>query len=368
MKILRVAGDLYPSIIGGFGIHVHELSKWQVKYGNSVTVFTNNQKRLPELENIEGYLVKRFPVRVTLFGNSISPDLIPAIGKARKKFDIIHAHSHLFFPTNVCIASRFIGSSPLIVTSHGLTSASAPEWLNTLYANTATKISFKIADCILCYTEIEKDKIRKLGIPGEKIRVIHNGVDTSLFSPRKKEGDKKYHQLLWVGRFVPGKGVNILIDAFSQVIRDFPNTRLTLVGDGPSRNSIDFQIEHLGLKKNVEIFDHWDNAKLPELYNKSDIFILPSLMEGVPRALLEAMACGIPVIITELPHLQDIVNGAGLIVPQSDTEKISGTIAQLLNNREMASRFGDAGRAKIVQQFSWQDTVEKISNVYQEFV
>jgi glycosyltransferase involved in cell wall biosynthesis len=91
-------------------------------------------------------------------------------------------------------------------------------------------------------------------------------------------------------------------------------------------------------------------------------------MEGVPRALLEAMACGIPVIITELPHLQDIVNGAGLIVPQSDTEKISGTIAQLLNNREMASRFGDAGRAKIVQQFSWQDTVEKISNVYQEFV
>jgi glycosyltransferase involved in cell wall biosynthesis len=190
MKILRVAGDLYPSVIGGFGIHVHELSKWQVKFGNSVTVFTNNQKNLSKSENIEGYLVKRFPVRVTLFGNSISPDLIPAIFNARKKFDIIHAHSHLFFPTNVCIASRLMGSSPLIVTSHGLTSASAPEWLNNLYTNTTTKVSFKIADCILCYTEIEKDKINQLGIPGEKIRVIHNGVDTSLFTPKKRENDK----------------------------------------------------------------------------------------------------------------------------------------------------------------------------------
>ena len=116
------------------------------------------------------------------------------------------------------------------------------------------------------------------------------------------------------------------------------------------------------------IFNQWDNAKLPELYNQSDIFILPSLIEGVPRTILEAMSCGIPVIVTELPHIHDIVNGAGLIVPQNDSEKLSYAITQLLNNREMASRLGNAGRAKIIQQFSWQDTVEKISNVYQEFV
>jgi glycosyltransferase involved in cell wall biosynthesis len=171
-----------------------------------------------------------------------------------------------------------------------------------------------------------------------------------------------------VGRFVPGKGVNILIDAFSRVIKNFPNTRLTLVGDGPTQKSIDLQIENLGIKKNIEIFNYWDNAKLPELYNHSDIFILPSLMEGVPRVILEAMACGIPVITTELPQLIDIVNGAGLTVPQNNAEKLSCAITQLLNNPEMASRFGIVGRAKIIQQFSWQDTVEKISNVYQEFV
>ncbi|MFA4826240.1 MAG: glycosyltransferase family 4 protein [Methanoregula sp.] len=368
MKILRVTGDLYPAVVGGVGIHTHELSKWQVINGHQVTVFTNNQKKAPACEFIDGYEVKKFPVRLSLFGNSISPDLIPAIIRSRKKFDIIHAHSHLFFPTNICVGTCLIGSAPLIITNHGLISASAPLWLNKLYTRSITKISFEIADCVLCYTDIEKEKLHKFGVPTEKIRVIHNGVDTELFSPRKTGGKKKYQQLLWVGRFVPGKGVNNLIEAFQKIVKDFENTRLILVGEGPLKSTIDDQIEKLGLKNNVEIYDYWNNSKLPELYNESDIFILPSLMEGVPRTILEAMACGIPVIITELPHLREIVNGAGLIVPQGDSEKLTCAISQLLNNKEMALQLGKAGRQKISQQFSWQDTVEKTLNVYKEFV
>jgi glycosyltransferase involved in cell wall biosynthesis len=368
MKILRVAGDLYPAVIGGVGIHVHELSKWQVKYGHEVTVFTNNQKKLPRKESIDGYKIRRFPVRLTLFGNSISPDLIPAIFQSRKKFDIIHAHSHLFFPTNVCSASRLLGSVPLILTNHGLTSASAPDWLNTIYTHSVARITFSTADCILCYTDIERNNLEKLGVPGNKIRVIHNGVDTDLFSPHKIETGKKVQQLLWVGRFVPGKGVNFLIDAFYKIVKKFPDTRLVLVGEGPQKGSINTQIEKLGIRNNVEIYDYCDNSRLPDLFNQSDIFILPSLMEGVPRTMLEAMACGIPVIVTELPHLKKIVGGAGLFISRGDSEMLSESIIQLLNDNKMASYLGEKGRMKILKDFSWRDTVEQTLNVYKEFI
>ena len=369
MKILRVAGDVYPAVIGGYGIHIHELSKMQVKYGNSVTVFTNNQKKLPASEIIDGYTIKRFPVRVTLFGNSISPDLIPAIFRARKKFDIIHAHSHLFFPTNICTFSRLLGSVPLILTSHGLLSASAPDWLNIMYTKTISKANFSVTDRILCYTDLERNNLEKLGINGKKIRVIHNGVDADLFSPHKKViGNKPRQQLLWCGRFVPGKGVSVLIDAYYKIIKEFPDTRLVLVGEGPLRKSINSQIEKLGLVNNVVIFEYRDNSEMSELYNESDIFILPSLMEGVPRTILEAMACGIPVIVSDLPHLRSVVQSAGHCVPAGDSERLSEEISQLLSDREMASHLGKKGRQKILENFLWRDTVEKTLNVYKEFV
>jgi len=368
MKILRVAGDLYPAVVGGVGIHVHELSKWQALEGHEVTVFTNNQKNLSVNERIDGYIVRRFPIKISLLGNSISPGLIPAIIRSRKKFDIIHTHSHLFFPTNVCVLNRCFGSAPLILTNHGLVSASAPDWLNKLYLRSITKISFKIADCILCYTDIEKKNLQDLGIPHDKIRVIHNGIDVDIFYPRKKNQHKNYQQLLWIGRFVSGKGVNILIDAFQKIVKDFKEARLILVGEGPQRSQIENQIERAGLKKNVEIYDYWDNSKIAEIYNQSDIFILPSLMEGVPRTMLEAMACGIPIIVTDLPHLKVIVEGAGLIFPPGDSAELSCAISRLLNNKELALQLGETGRSKIVQQYSWKDTVEKTINVYKEFV
>jgi glycosyltransferase involved in cell wall biosynthesis len=368
MNILRVASDLYPVVVGGIGIHVHELSKWQVKYGHHVTVFTNGRKKFKKQELIDGYQVRRFPVRFNFFGNSISPDLIPALIQYKGQFDIIHAHSHLFFSTNVCTLNRLLDSTPLIVTNHGLISASAPEWLNQIYKKTITKITFDIADCILCYTEIEKKNIEKLGINTKKIRVIHNGVDTTLFTPHPNKKKNGFQHLLWVGRFVLGKRVDLLIEAYNTTLKEYPNARLTLVGEGPLKESIENKIEKLGLKKNIQIINRIDNSDLPALYNQADIFILPSLMEGIPRTLLEAMSCGIPVIVTELPHLANLVKDAGLFIPRENPIVLSEQIARLLQNKELALRLGNHGREIIEKQYSWQDTVQQTLNVYQEFV
>ena len=102
MKILRVASDLYPAAVGGYGIHVHEMSRMQAERGHDVTVLTANMNGLPDEEWVDGYRVLRFNHSFKMVGNTISPTLFFRLMEMRHDYDVIHAHSHLFFPTNVC--------------------------------------------------------------------------------------------------------------------------------------------------------------------------------------------------------------------------------------------------------------------------
>lgn len=368
MKILRVVSDLYPAVVGGIGIHAHQMSSGQARLGNEVTVFTISPDKSRSAESVDGYSVVRFPVHFRLCGNSFAPGLIREIFRKRKRVNIIHAHSHLFFSTNICIFARILHSAPLIVTNHGLISASAPDWLNTLYKKTVSKATFRIADRIICYTDIEKKNIEKLGIDPDKISVIHNGVDTTLFAPKPfgKFPDRK--QILWVGRYVPGKGLEYLVEAFYQVREKIPTAHLVLVGEGPEQLKIEDMIKDKNLTRSVTRISHLDNATLPEIYNQSDVFVLPSLMEGVPRTLLEAMACGIPSVITDLPHLREIVDGAGFMVPPKDPRALSDAILTILNDADFAEKMSQTGRSKIEKEYSWDDTVKKTLALYESVI
>jgi len=368
MKILRVVSDLYPSVVGGVGIHAHQMSTAQAQRGHEVTVLTLNQKRLTDDELINGYRVVRFPSYLTICGNAFAPGLILEIMRRRRAVEIIHAHSHLFFSTNICTLARICHSAPLVITNHGLISASAPGWLNTLYKHTFSRATFHIADHIICYTDIEKENIEKLGIDSRKISVIHNGVDTTLFIPEHSEKPSDKKQILWVGRFVAGKGVEYLIEAFFRVLNKRPGTHLVLVGVGPEKPAIEDRIRKLHLQSSVTFIDYLNNEELPGVYQNSDVFVLPSLMEGVPRTILEAMACGVPVITTDLPHLRNIVKGAGFLVPPEDSRRLSEAILTILENPPLGEKMGRYGRIKIELGYSWEDTVKKTLELYESII
>ena len=282
--------------------------------------------------------------------------------------DIIHAHSHLFFSTNVCALARLFHSAPLVITNHGLISASAPAWLNNLYKHTFSRVTFHIADHIICYTAIEKENIEKLGIDPRKILVIHNGVDTILFTPKNSEQTTDKKQILWVGRFVPGKGVEYLIEAFSHVLIKSPGSRLVLVGVGPEKPAIKERIQKLHLQSSVTLIDYLDNEELPGIYTDSDVFVLPSLMEGVPRTILEAMSCGVPVVTTNLPHLVNVIDGAGLVVPPKESTLLANAILTILEDTSLAEKMGQQGRNKVEQDYSWEDTVGKTLALYESVI
>lgn len=367
MKILRVAPDIYPHMVGGFGIHIHEMSKEQVRLGHKVTVYTASEGVKPEYKADGGYYVRNFKPFVKILGNSIMPAMFFDLIKDQSNYDVVHAHSHLFFSTNLSAIARHLGSTPLVITNHGLNSQTAPEWFQRFYTATGARLTFKAADKILCYTETEKQELVNLGIKSEKIKVIHNGIDTDLFVPANEPCfDRK--NLLWVGRYAKGKGLDYLIDAFYLLKRNHPDAILTMVGTGPEKEHIVQRIHDKNLEDGIILKDFVPNSQIVKMYQDSSIFVLPSLEEGVPRTILEAMSCGIPVVCSKLPQLIDIVDGGGSLVPLKDSQALADTISNLLSDPSLAKEFRKNGRRNVVENYSWKDTVKKTVQLYKELI
>lgn len=368
MRILRVTSDLYPYVIGGIGLHTREMSKSQAKLGHEVTILTTSMaEKMPD--NQDGFRIAYFKNGVKLLGNTISSELLFKLFRIRKKYDIIHAHSHLFFSTNICALVKKIGSAPLVITNHGIMSASAPDWFNLLYLKTLGKWTLNTADKIICYTEEEKEKlIRILNTNESKIAVIPNGIDTDQFRPWSRDYIASTIKLLWVGRFVKGKGVEYIIRAMGILVRETPNLHLTLVGEGPEKDSICDLIENLGLSDNVKIIDFVPYDQMPQIFQSSDIFILPSLHEGVPRTALEAMSCGLPVVISDFSHLRSLIDGGGLMFPKKDVRALVSNLRILITDNEIRAKMGQKAREKIVQEYSWEKTVAGTLQLYQEII
>lgn len=367
MKILRIAPDIYPYTVGGFGIHIHEMSKEQVRLGHDVTVYTASENVESEYQADAGYFVQNFKPLIKILGNSITPSMLFALIRKQSNYDVIHAHSHLFFSTNLSAVARQFGSTPLVITNHGLNSQTAPECFQKFYTATGAHLTFAAADKILCYTEIEKKELINLGIKPEKIAVIHNGINTDLFVPAKESCFYK-KRLLWVGRYAKGKGLDYLIDAFSILKITHPDATLTLVGKGPEKNYITQKISDLNLQSSITMKDFVPNSEIVGMYQNSSIFVLPSLEEGVPRTILEAMSCGIPVVCSRLPQLVDIVVGGGLLVPVKDSKALADTISKVLSDSSLAEKFRKNGRRKVVENYSWKDTVKKTVQIYKELI
>lgn len=366
MKILRIASDLYPSVVGGVGLHAHEMSRDQSKLGHEVTVYTASMDPGLNFASVYNYEVCRFKPTLKLFGNSIVPSMFFSLLDSVNDYDIIHAHSHLHFSTNICSFIRKIRSVPLVITTHGgLNSQTAPPWFQKIYNVTGAKLTFEAADKIICYTDTERREMIDFGIESEKLAVIHNGINTDVFVPPEHPCfDKKY--ILWIGRYVPGKGVEYLIDAFSILRSIHPDATLIMVGRGPQKQDIINKIYSLKLQNNIILKDFVPNSEIVNLYYNSSVLVLPSLGEGVPRVILEAMSCGIPVVCTRLPQIVDIVDNCGYLVPLRDPQALAEKLDEILSNPSLAQKLGKNGRRKAVSNYSWGDTVKKTLQLYKE--
>jgi glycosyltransferase involved in cell wall biosynthesis len=297
-----------------------------------------------------------------------------------KSSDLIHVHGHPYPSSLIAakIAKRY--SKPLVLTQHNTFIEYEDilwdhvEWLND-YA--IGKQVLKEADKIVAVSNATKNYVLSLGAAPQKTEVLHNGVDINRFRPltgikderRKKLGiTKDSSVILTVRRLVYKNGIDTLIESAEKAVKKNPKLVFIVVGKGPDFTEVKRKIEQLGIQKNFKLTGFVSDEELPVYYNVADFFVLPSKSgEGLPLVALEAMACGLPVIATNVGGTSEVMNeDYGKLVPPNSPESLAEAILEF-SQRDLSALKNDL-RRMVEQKYSWDRNVEKLVEIYEELI
>jgi len=363
MRILRVAQKIYPESKGGGAYHVHAMSRDQAAMGHDVTVLTVGDG--PPREERDGYTVVRKPALVEPLGNAISPGVANYLRKA-DSFDVVHAHSHLYFSTNLAALARRFGETPLAITNHGLYSQTAQAEVFDVYLRTLGRWTFNQADVVFTYTDEERAELCDLGVKSE-IEVVSNGIDTDRFTPNgPANGRLDPPAVLFVGRLVDGKRPIDAVRALAGLRAKEIDATLYVAGTGPLKSKMQSIAVEKGIRDAIVFLGHVPYDEMPDIYRAADVLLLPSRDEGLPRTVLEAMASGTPVVVSALSQLESVVDDGGRTVPVGATEQMIEALCELLEANETAP--GPLNEEQDLDEFSWGKTVERTTKKLESFV
>lgn len=221
---------------------------------------------------------------------------------------------------------------------------------------------FSGADAVVVTTEAMASSIKeRYSIQHKSIRVIPNYVETDRFAPTRHEPNQKL-QIVFVGRLDKQKNLFEFVDAVSPL-----DVEVRLIGYGPQRAELERKAE--GSKAAFRLVGNVPNAELPGLLNSCDIFVLPSLYEGHPKALLEAMACGLPVIGTRVAGTREVIqDGENGILCETDAASIRSAVDRLINDAALREKLGKAARSFIEKHFALDRVVELEMSMLNELV
>lgn len=308
-------------------------------------------------------------------GLQFPPFNMGAFGKKVEKilpkgvFDLVHMHS-LSMPVLKM-------GCPVMVTAHFCMKEAVPIFyhpikdVNALYKNIflpfyirATKNILKACNKVTVVSDSHRQEYEKHY--QVKADVIHNAVDAELFKEMELE---KENAILFVGALHAGKGLLDLIHVADRLRKSHPNLKIYVIGEGPLKGYLQKEIKRKKLI-NVRIIRTIPHKELPYYYNVSKIFVQPSYYEGLPNTILEAMACGLPVIATKVGGIpEQITEGVtGYMVPPGDTRGFYERISELLEDGEKRIKFGRKGREKIIERFTWPLVAKRVVNIYQELL
>jgi glycosyltransferase involved in cell wall biosynthesis len=219
------------------------------------------------------------------------------------------------------------------------------------------QLAYRYADIATVTSKEQYDYINKKYSP-KALFVIPNGIDTNKFKPKPRTKNKKT-QLLFVGRLNEEKNIINLVKA----LRKIKNVKLTIIGKGILKEKI------LKLKKryflNIEIIDYIPNNRLPDIYNKADIYVQPSLYEGNPKTILEAMSCESPVVASNVAGIKNIITNrkTGLLC-ETTIDSISQKIKELIKNKKLGNTLSKKERIFIINNYDLNKIIKKEASLY----
>jgi glycosyltransferase involved in cell wall biosynthesis len=231
------------------------------------------------------------------------------------------------------------------------------------------------ADVIVTISKYSQAKILgHYGVAEEKIRIVPNGVDIEKFQPSDMVAAKKQFNLgqdptiLFVGSLTARKGLPYLVEAAKTVVKQQANVKFLLIGSGPLRKQIEDAVASAGLSGNFVFYGNIQHNQLASVYNVAHVFVLPSLQEGQGIVLLEAQACGKPVVAFGVGGTKEAVKGgeSGFLLELGDTEGLADRLLKLLGDDALRLKMGAAGRRFVTENYTWDLCAERMHKIYRE--
>ncbi len=362
-KILFFTTNFHP-YLGGLENYVLELASRLVKKGIKVDVLTYNVKGIDEYEEYKGigiYRIPCFDIMKDVYSlprfNTDTKRILKEL--AKNEYDFVITQTRFF--SSSWLGMRFARKNKIkhIHTEHGNVHVRHDnkiiQSLAWLYDMTIGKKIFRTAWKVIGISKACCNFAIKMGAKPAKVVLIHNSVDTNVFKPQEKEkmGLNYSFVISYVGRLIYAKGIQDLIEALWTVQRAL----LLVVGKGPYIK----ELKKLAREKRVDVMFLGERKadEIIKYLNASDVFVNPSYSEGLPTSVLEAGACGVPVIATDVGGTREIIGEQGFLVKPHDVQALRKKIFILKRDKELRERFGKGIREKIKKEFDWDVGVDR---------
>ncbi|RLB05257.1 MAG: hypothetical protein DRG59_09265 [Deltaproteobacteria bacterium] len=388
MKILQYNRLFYPEV-GGRENVTRAYSKHLAKRGHEVVVFTRlSKKDLNPLERFEGYTIVRRGIPLSGDKNfdyfiRLHQEIVDLkwLKDNLQKFSIFHVHGPHYgvslFPYEGSkgqlilkgweVAKKF-AKVPTVLTLHGTLGGGRKRSFNIRNY----LCDCKRTDVITTVTKRAKQELIRLGVSKEII-YIPNGVDLETFDPKRyyvKKDDEEF-VVGYISGMDRGKGLKYLLLAIKKLIKDIKNLKLIVVGDGNRKNKDYFLtlINQLGLNHYINLVGEIKHEDIPKYLLNFDIFVLPStLSEGLPLAVIEAMAMETPVVTTNVGGVAEAVGNAGILIPPRNHEELARALLMLYEDEGLREEMSKRGRQRVEREYNLIKVIDKIEHIYKSIL
>ncbi|TLY15566.1 MAG: glycosyltransferase, partial [Nitrospirae bacterium] len=260
---------------------------------------------------------------------------------------------------------------PLIATVHGKN-----YYTEQVKRRMAYRMVSRYANMVAVSEDLKRFLLENVGVAPERLQVVYNGVNPAPHVPREKRDSVKAklglsdldHVVGMVGSLYPVKAHRYLLKAIPRVLAVCPRTVFLLIGRGELEATLKQEAKDLGIEEHVQFLGFRDDV--PSILSVMDVFVLPSLSEGLSVALLEAMAAGIPTIATRVGGNPELVidQRTGFLIPPRDTETLASKLLILLQDKELSRTLGDNGRKRVKDSFSFEAMVNNYQQLYERLL